>query len=68
MEVFRTHGKIYEASAAQMFKVSIETVTKGRKSEMPAHKDFLGEGKVHVLAAYVYSLSAGKPGGTATAK
>lgn len=28
LEVFRTHGKIYEASAAQMFGVPIETVTK----------------------------------------
>jgi cytochrome c oxidase cbb3-type subunit 3 len=24
---------------------------------MPAHKDFLGEAKVHILAAYVYGLS-----------
>ncbi|VEB41232.1 Uncharacterised protein [Chromobacterium violaceum] len=24
---------------------------------MPAWKDFLGEGKVHLLAAYVWSLS-----------
>lgn len=29
MEVFRTHGKIYEASAAAMFRVPIETITKG---------------------------------------
>lgn len=29
MEVFQSHGKIYEASAAQMFKVSIETIDKG---------------------------------------
>lgn len=28
MDVFRGHGKIYEASAAQMFKVPIETITK----------------------------------------
>jgi len=28
-EVFATHGKIYEASAAQMFHVHIEEVTKG---------------------------------------
>lgn len=28
MEVFRTHGKIYEASASQMFKVPIEKITK----------------------------------------
>jgi len=29
MEVFRTHGKIYEASAAQMFHVPLDSVTKG---------------------------------------
>lgn len=29
MDVFRTHGKIYEASAAMMFGVPIESVTKG---------------------------------------
>ncbi len=28
-EVFATHGKIYEASASQMFRVPIEDVTKG---------------------------------------
>ena len=33
----------------------------GRKGLMPAHKDFLGEAKVHVLAAYIYSLSV-EPG------
>ena len=35
----------------------IETVTKGRNNVMPAHKDFLGETRVHILAAYVYGLS-----------
>lgn len=30
MEVFRTHGKIYEASASQMFGVPIERIVKGR--------------------------------------
>jgi cytochrome c oxidase cbb3-type subunit 3 len=39
----------------------IETVTKGRNGRMPAWKDFLGEAKVHVLAAYVWSLS-NRPG------
>jgi cytochrome c oxidase cbb3-type subunit III len=34
-----------------------ETITKGRNNVMPTFKDFLGEGKVHVLAAYVWSLS-----------
>ena len=31
LDVFRSHGKIYEASAAQMFHVPIESVTKGSK-------------------------------------
>lgn len=35
----------------------IEGITKGRNNVMPAQKDFLGEARVHVLAAYVYSLS-----------
>lgn len=34
-----------------------ETITNGRNNRMPAWKDFLGEGKVHILAAYVLSLS-----------
>ncbi|MFA6443113.1 MAG: cytochrome-c oxidase, cbb3-type subunit III, partial [Sterolibacterium sp.] len=37
----------------------IETITKGRTNTMPAHKDFLGEAKVHLLAAYVYGLGGG---------
>jgi cytochrome c oxidase cbb3-type subunit 3 len=49
----------------------VETITKGRginaltpgASSMPAHKDSLGEAKVHILAAYVYSLSNPKPAG-----
>jgi cytochrome c oxidase cbb3-type subunit 3 len=35
----------------------IETVSKGRTNHMPAHGEFLGEARVHLLAAYVYSLS-----------
>ncbi len=35
----------------------IETITKGRNNRMPAHREFLGEAKVHLLAAYVYGLS-----------
>jgi cytochrome c oxidase cbb3-type subunit 3 len=37
----------------------IETITKGRMSVMPTHKDFLDEGKIHLLTAYVYGLSHG---------
>lgn len=39
----------------------IETITNGRQNKMPSWKEFLGDGKVHLLAAYVYSLGqAGK--------
>ncbi len=34
-----------------------QTVTFGRHGQMPAHKERLGAGKVHLLAAYVYGLS-----------
>lgn len=32
MEVFKTHGKIYEASASQMFGVPINTIAKGEEN------------------------------------
>jgi cytochrome c oxidase cbb3-type subunit 3 len=35
----------------------VATITKGRDNTMPAHREFLGEARVHVLAAYVYGLS-----------
>jgi len=35
----------------------MQTIAQGRTSMMPAHKDFLGEQRVHILAAYVYGLS-----------
>ncbi|MDR3322602.1 MAG: cytochrome-c oxidase, cbb3-type subunit III [Zoogloeaceae bacterium] len=35
----------------------IEGITNGRQNRMPAWEGFLGKGKVHLLAAYVYSLS-----------
>jgi cytochrome c oxidase cbb3-type subunit 3 len=37
----------------------IETVTKGRINRMPAWGEFLGEAKVHLLAAYVWGLGGG---------
>ncbi len=42
MKVFRTHGKIYEASAAMMFGVPMEQVTKG--------SDMRQKGKIAELA------------------
>lgn len=44
-EVFATHGKIYEATAAQMFHVPIEKITKGN----PEY-DLRQKGKVATLA------------------
>lgn len=35
----------------------VETIVKGRNGKMPAHGEFLGEAKIHLLAAYIYSLS-----------
>ena len=46
---------LYGSSEAKI----IETVIKGRTNQMPAWKDFLGEAKIRVLAAYVLNLSAG---------
>jgi cytochrome c oxidase cbb3-type subunit III len=39
----------------------MDIINKGAKSTMPAHKDFLDAGKIHLLTAYVYGLSNGKP-------
>jgi len=36
--------------------VIAQTIAKGRTGVMPAHRDFLGEDKVHLLSAYIYSL------------
>ena len=36
-----------------------ESIAKGRNGVMPAHNEFLGKAKSHLLAAYIYSLSEG---------
>jgi cytochrome c oxidase cbb3-type subunit 3 len=35
----------------------METIARGRNNQMPAHKDLLNEAKIHLLTAYVLSLS-----------
>ena len=45
LEVFRTHGKIYEATAAQMFNIPIEKIKKGQPEYAYRQK-----GKVATLA------------------
>ena len=44
---------LYGSSVADVEK----SIAEGRQGKMPAHKDLLGEDRVHVVAAYVYSLS-----------
>ena len=34
-----------------------ESIVKGRVNQMPAHKDFLDDGKIHLLTAYVLGIS-----------
>ena len=46
---------LYGSSEAKI----VQTIVNGRNNQMPAWKDFLDEAKIHVLAAYVLSLSAG---------
>lgn len=49
-----TNGIWLYGGSAKAVEVSIAG---GRNGLMPPHADFLGEAKVHLLAAYVYSLS-----------
>lgn len=44
---------LYGSSLAAIEK----TIAEGRSGVMPPHKDFLGNDKSHLVAAYVYSLS-----------
>lgn len=34
-----------------------ESIAKGRNGVMPAHGEFLGDDKIHILSAYIYGLS-----------
>ena len=49
-------ARLYGSQEAEM----IETVTKGRTNHMPGFGEFLGEGKVHLLTAYVWGLGGGE--------
>jgi cytochrome c oxidase cbb3-type subunit 3 len=39
----------------------MESIRDGRTGKMPAHGEFLGEAKVHLLAAYVFGLAVNEP-------
>lgn len=45
---------LYGSSFAQVQ----QTLRHGRNGNMPSHKEFLGNDKAHLVAAYVYSLSS----------
>ncbi|MFQ6572902.1 cytochrome-c oxidase, cbb3-type subunit III [Pseudomonas sp. UM16] len=51
---------IYGSSFAQLQ----QTIRYGRQGQMPAQEAIQGNDKVHLLAAYVYSLSQGEPAQT----
>ncbi|MBI6895887.1 cytochrome-c oxidase, cbb3-type subunit III [Pseudomonas putida] len=55
---------IYGSSFAQLQ----QTIRYGRQGQMPAQHDIQGNDKVHLLAAYVYSLSQEQVPETVTAK
>ncbi|MCX5510355.1 cytochrome-c oxidase, cbb3-type subunit III [Pseudomonas sp. BJa3] len=55
---------IYGSSFAQLQ----QTIRYGRQGQMPAQQDIQGNDKVHLLAAYVYSLSQDEVPETVTAK
>ncbi|PYC14181.1 cytochrome-c oxidase, cbb3-type subunit III [Pseudomonas mosselii] len=55
---------IYGSSFAQLQ----QTIRYGRQGQMPAQHDIQGNDKVHLLAAYVYSLSQEQAAETVTAK
>lgn len=46
----------------------VEAIVKGRSNRMPPHKDLLDEAKIHLLTAYVHSLSGQARGGEGARK
>ncbi|WP_375739659.1 cytochrome-c oxidase, cbb3-type subunit III [Pseudomonas boanensis] len=52
-DLTRPGGWIYGSGLTQLQ----QTIRYGRNGQMPAQQEYLGQDKVHVLAAYVYSLS-----------
>lgn len=50
MDVFRTHGKIYEASASMMFGIPLSTILAGVEFHDPVYEELRQRGKVAELA------------------
>lgn len=56
-DLTKSGGWIYGSSLTQLQ----QTIRHGRNGQMPAQEPYLGQDKVHVLAAYVLSLSQQAP-------
>ncbi|MDR5860778.1 cytochrome-c oxidase, cbb3-type subunit III [Halomonas eurihalina] len=52
---------LYRGPDQSLEAAVLETLRKGRNGQMPAQVDYLGEDKVHLVAAYVYQLSRQVP-------
>lgn len=48
---------LYRQPGQQTLEAVLETLRNGRNGHMPAQAAYIGEDKVHLVAAYVYSLS-----------
>ncbi|OBX34228.1 Cbb3-type cytochrome c oxidase subunit CcoP2 [Halomonas elongata] len=48
---------LYRGPDQSLEAAVLETLRNGRNGQMPAQVDYLGEDKVHLVAAYVYQLS-----------
>ncbi len=54
-----TNGTWLHSSTGSVAAV-VAAINEGRSGKMPAHRQFLGADKSHLLAAYVYSLNEGQ--------
>ncbi|SEM09248.1 cytochrome-c oxidase, cbb3-type subunit III [Halomonas caseinilytica] len=52
---------LYQGADQSLEAAVLETLRNGRNGQMPAQVDYLGEDKVHLVAAYVYQLSRQAP-------
>lgn len=52
---------LYDDPRKTLLEDVTETIANGRKGLMPAHGEFLGEAKIHLLTAYLYKLSKDQP-------
>ena len=65
VSLYEKQKKIYPRSVHGWGEEAIiAMINNGKTNEMPAHGERLSAPQIHVLAAYVWSLSNGNSGGT----